>query len=217
MPQFKVVLQTTQPETNIISSSQLVWLSDGLQSLQNICIQAKPAVQAEWRGGRHRQSNFFKPTPQISQACTGMPIPRGKAFLSRLYWCSAQLPVISEREEERNHMARLGCLHFWGQWAQQCCYNTAIATQIAADASWMKMWDMALDHGPQGTECLQAIYWELTKQQFQKGICHHCGTPFHGPYFHHFTTAHTHLSDPEQISSLLCTESDIFTYAKHCR
>ena len=36
--------------------------------------------------------------------------------------------------------------------------STAIAAQIAVNVSWMRLWDMALDYGPRGTECLQALY-----------------------------------------------------------
>ena len=94
--------------------------------------------------------------------------------------------------------------------------SMAIAAQIAGNVSWVKLWDMALDYGPCGTECLQALYQELTRLQFQKGICHLCDTPFHGPYFHHFTLTHTRLSDPERIiTSLSCSDSDIFMYAKY--
>ena len=44
--------------------------------------------------------------------------------------------------------------------------STAIASRIAADTSWMKLWDMALDYGPRGTDSLQALYRELTRPQF---------------------------------------------------
>ena len=52
--------------------------------------------------------------------------------------------------------------------------STAIAARIATNASWLKLWDMALDYGPHGTNCLQALYRELTRPQFQKGVCHLC-------------------------------------------
>ena len=75
---------------------------------------------------------------------------------------------------------------------------------------------MALDYGPRGTACLQALYRELTRPQFRKDICYLCDTPFNDPYFHHFTLTHTRLSDPERIiSSLSCSDSDIFMYAKY--
>ena len=47
-------------------------------------------------------------------------------------------------------------------------------------------------------------------------VCHLCDTPFNGPYFHHFTLTHTHLSNPEWIiSSLSCSDSDIFSNLKY--
>jgi hypothetical protein len=80
-----------------------------------------------------------------------------------------------------------------------------MASRIAADTSWMKLWDIALDYGPRGTDALQALYRELTRPQFQPGICHLCGAAMDVSYFHHYTLSHTPLSDPEQIiNSLLC-------------
>ena len=64
---------------------------------------------------------------------------------------------------------------------------------------------MALNHGPYGTECLQALYWKLT-------ISERCGTSFHGPYFHHFTMAYTHLFNPEQIISSLYAQNLTFLF-----
>ena len=82
---------------------------------------------------------------------------------------------------------------------------------IATNVSWLKLWDMALDHGPQGTNCLQALYRELTRPQFQKGVCHLCDTVFNSPYFHHYILSHTRLSKPELlISSLSSADLDIF-------
>ena len=75
--------------------------------------------------------------------------------------------------------------------------STAIAARIATNASWLKLWDMALDYGPHGTNCLQALYRELTRPQFQKGVCHLCDTVFNSPYIHHYILSHTCLSNPE--------------------
>ena len=94
--------------------------------------------------------------------------------------------------------------------------STAIASRIASDTSWMKLWDMALDYGPRGTDSLQALYRELTRPQFQPGICHLCGATMDVSYFHHYTLSHTPLSDPDQIIySLSSATSDIFMYARH--
>ena len=94
--------------------------------------------------------------------------------------------------------------------------STATAARIATETSWMKLWDMALDYGPYGTDSLQALYRELTRPLFQPGICHICDAALDVSYFHHYTLSHTPLSDPERIiTSLLCASYDIFMYAKH--
>ena len=36
--------------------------------------------------------------------------------------------------------------------------STILASQIASKMSWLKLWDMALDQGPHGTNHLQALY-----------------------------------------------------------
>ena len=80
----------------------------------------------------------------------------------------------------------------------------------------MNLWDMALDYGPRGTDSLQALYRELTRPQFQPGICHLCGATMDVSFFHHYTLSHTPLSDPDQIIySLSSATSDIFMYARH--
>ena len=81
--------------------------------------------------------------------------------------------------------------------------STAIAARIATNASWLKLWDMALDHGPHGTNCLQALYRELTRPQFQKGVCHLCDTVFNSPYFHHLIYSLTHTSLQPRVVNLL--------------
>ena len=69
--------------------------------------------------------------------------------------------------------------------------STAIASQIASDTSWMKLWDMALDYGPRGTDSLQALYRELTRPQFQPGMCQLCIATMDVSYFHHYTLSQT--------------------------
>ena len=96
--------------------------------------------------------------------------------------------------------------------------STAIASRIAAETSWLKLWDMALDQGPSGTDSLQALYRELTRPQFKQDCkCHLCGSELDvSSYFHHYTLAHTPLNDPEHvIDSLIHGSLQIFMYAKH--
>ena len=80
--------------------------------------------------------------------------------------------------------------------------STALASRIATEISWMKLWDMALDHGPCGTNSLQALYRELTRPQLKPDTCYLCGSHLDVPYFHHYTLSHTPLNDPEHVSTL---------------
>ena len=74
----------------------------------------------------------------------------------------------------------------------------------------MKLWDMALDYGPRGTDSLQALYRELTRPQFQPGICHLCGVTMDVSYY---TLSHTPLSDPDQIIYSLSSATSDIAYA----
>ena len=40
--------------------------------------------------------------------------------------------------------------------------STSLAAKIATHTTWPKLWDIALDHGAQGTAALQALYRTLT-------------------------------------------------------
>ena len=42
----------------------------------------------------------------------------------------------------------------------------SLATKIATHTTWPKLWDMALDHGAQGTAALQVLYRTLTRDSF---------------------------------------------------
>ena len=68
--------------------------------------------------------------------------------------------------------------------------STAVAANISSSASWMKLWDMALDHGPRSTAALQALYSTLTSPRFGQNICSICETE---AYFEHLCNqSHTH-------------------------
>ena len=45
--------------------------------------------------------------------------------------------------------------------------STAVAAAISSSVSWLKLWDMALDHGPRATHSLQLLYRTLTRPSFQ--------------------------------------------------
>ena len=59
----------------------------------------------------------------------------------------------------------------WGKCLRDA-QSTALAAEIASSTSWLKLWDMALDHGHQGTVSLQALFRELTRPAFGSKPCH---------------------------------------------
>ncbi len=69
--------------------------------------------------------------------------------------------------------------------------------EVDMECSWPKIWDLALDRGPWGTSCAQAILKVLGLQSFT-GICpfgsceHNIMDGYH--LGAHFLSAHTNLS-----------------------
>ena len=95
--------------------------------------------------------------------------------------------------------------------------STSLAAKIATHSTGPKMWDMALDHGAQGTTALQALYCTLTRPSFGQKPCPFCDNQSTElSHFEHFVTCHTPFVSPEFIVELLAREStDIFVHAKH--
>ena len=95
--------------------------------------------------------------------------------------------------------------------------STSLAAQIATHTTWPKLWDMALDHGTQGTAALQALYHTLTRTSFGEKPCPICDNQSTKlSHFEHFITCRTPFVSPEFIVELLAREStDIFGHAKH--
>ena len=93
--------------------------------------------------------------------------------------------------------------------------STIIAAQISSSASGLKPWDIALDHGPQGTSALQALYRMITKPKTGQN-CSICDSVVEDTYFEHYTTNHTPISNPELVIDCLAKESTkVFDYARH--
>ena len=154
-------------------------------------------------------SSFNQDSLRLTQECRAM---EGK--LSCHGFTDALLSVRSTLKEIKRHVLQID----WEACITDASHHssTAVASRIASETSWMKLWDIALDYGPRGSSSLQALYRELTRPQLQPGVCHLCGTTLDTPFFHHYTLYHTPLSDPEHIiNSLLSASSDIFVYAKH--
>jgi hypothetical protein len=80
--------------------------------------------------------------------------------------------------------------------------STAAAAEIASSTSWLKLWDMALDHG---TASLQALFRELTRPEFGSKPCHRCDIDqLSGPYFNHFLSSHSTIGvTPSTITCLI--------------
>ena len=93
--------------------------------------------------------------------------------------------------------------------------STIVAARICSSTSWLKLWDMALDHGPQGTSALQALYRTTTKPKTGQN-CSVCGSTVEDTYFEHYTINHTPISNPELVINCLAKESTkVFDYARH--
>ena len=92
--------------------------------------------------------------------------------------------------------------------------STTIAAQISSSSSWLKLWDMVLDHGPQGTFALQALYSTITKPK----TGHKCsiyGSVYvvEDTYYEHYTINHTSICNPELVIDCLAKESTkVFDY-----
>ena len=94
--------------------------------------------------------------------------------------------------------------------------STAVAARISSSVSWLKLWDMALDHGPRGTAVLQALYRTLTKPSFGKSRCSICDMEDVASHFEHHVVKHTPIQIPERIVQCLLEESpEIFDHARH--
>ena len=148
-------------------------------------------------------SSFNQDSLRLTQECRAM---EGK--LSCHGFTDALLSVRSTLKEIKRHVLQID----WEACITDASHHssTAVASRIASETSWMKLWDIALDYGPRGSSSLQALYRELTRPQLQPGVCHLCGTTLDTPFFHHYTLYHTPPSDPERIiNSLLSASSDI--------
>ena len=95
--------------------------------------------------------------------------------------------------------------------------SSAAAAEIATSTSRLKLWDMALDHGCNGTASLQAMFWELTRPAVRAAPCYCCDIDkLNGPYFNHFSSSHCTIQvTPSTINRLLADgDQSIFTLAK---
>ena len=52
--------------------------------------------------------------------------------------------------------------------------STSVAAESASSTSWLKLWDMALDHGQLGTLSLQTLFREPSRPYFGPKPSHRC-------------------------------------------
>ena len=96
--------------------------------------------------------------------------------------------------------------------------STHVVAEIASSTSWLKLWDMALDHGQQGTLSLQTLFRELSRPCYGSKPCHRCDIEsLEEHYFHHFISSHSNISvSPSTIIHQLADgDPDVFRVAKH--
>ena len=121
-------------------------------------------------------------------------------YLEEKLSCQGCTDVLLSSQSSRKEMKRKILQTDWNVCIAEANNHssTAIAARIATNASWLELWDMALDHSPHGTN-----YCELTRPQFQKGVCHLCDTidnllsmviPYSIPPIFIIIFTHTHVS-----------------------
>ena len=96
--------------------------------------------------------------------------------------------------------------------------STHVVAEIASSTSWLKLWDMALDHGQQGTLSLQTLFRELSRPCYGSKPCHRCDIEsLEEHYFHHFISSHLNItvSPSTIIRQLADGDPDVFRVAKH--
>ena len=108
-------------------------------------------------------SSFNQDSLRLTQECRSM---EGK--LSCHGFTDALLSVLSTLKEIKRHVLQIDWEACITDASHHSC--TAVASRIASETSWMKLWDIALDYGPRGSSSLQALYRELTRPQLQPGV-----------------------------------------------
>ena len=91
-------------------------------------------------------------------------------------------------------------------------------SKIASSTSWLKLWDMALDHGQQGTLSLQTLFQEPSRPCYGSTPCHRCNIEsLEEHYFYHFISSHSNVgvSPSSIIRQLADGDPDVFRVAKY--
>ena len=66
---------------------------------------------------------------------------------------------------------------------------------LQKDMGWMKLWDLARDHGTHGSRAIQAVMMVLTTSSFSDWKCQICNTTLPKDSHYAFYVAESHLYD----------------------
>ena len=100
--------------------------------------------------------------------------------------------------------------------------STQLAAKIAAECSWLKLWDAALDIGTPGTCALQNLYREMTRPSHGPSPCPKCDISGRDisdkSTFEHYINNHLSLISTDEITRVLTApELDLSLIVNHFR
>ena len=82
---------------------------------------------------------------------------------------------------------------------------------IPSELSWLRIWDMALDHGARGTKAALSLFSALSRPVLSNRLCPHCAQPIEQEsfYLEHLVESHSELQlgTMEEISQALASTS----------
>ena len=84
---------------------------------------------------------------------------------------------------------------------------------IPSELSWLKIWDMALDHGVRGTKAALSLFSALSRPFFGNRLCPHCAQPIdqESTYLEHLVESHSELQlgTMEEITEALASATPV--------
>lgn len=97
--------------------------------------------------------------------------------------------------------------------------STLLASRIARKTCWLKIWDLSLDLGKQGTVAMQSLFGEMTRPVFGPTPCTYCSeSTITTSYFEHFIQHHHsgHEKSPDDFVHALSVENpDLSLFMRH--
>ena len=149
------ILKLTRHHSTLSTRLALRWPSVTARVLiSKLSLLSKLSERGDSLGGQ-----IFSSLPQES-----LKLVRECRYLEEKLSCQGCTDALLSSQSSRREMKREILQTDWGVCITEANNHssTTIAARIATSVSWLKLWDMAMDHGPHGTVCLQALYRELT-------------------------------------------------------